>query len=115
MEGPKRRIYKALQPAKPLRRLSEPSQLDNDAVNCKNSLHDEDHMNNRIQQVPPCKDSSCLPKVKVEMKERITYTREFLLSLAHCPISKKKPSFLPILPVVLEEPRKLLYAFSDSG
>ncbi|KAM9310013.1 uncharacterized protein C8orf88 homolog [Pholidichthys leucotaenia] len=33
--------------------------------------------------------------------EKISYTRDFLISLAHCPAAKKKPEFLPDHPIVL--------------
>uniref|UniRef100_A0A3Q1F539 Uncharacterized protein n=1 Tax=Acanthochromis polyacanthus TaxID=80966 RepID=A0A3Q1F539_9TELE len=34
---------------------------------------------------------------------RISYTRDFLIALASCPESRKKPEFLPEHPVVLTE------------
>uniref|UniRef100_A0A3B4AF12 Uncharacterized protein n=1 Tax=Periophthalmus magnuspinnatus TaxID=409849 RepID=A0A3B4AF12_9GOBI len=33
--------------------------------------------------------------------ERITYSRDFLISLASCPESRKRPEFLPKHPIVL--------------
>ncbi|RLW13118.1 hypothetical protein DV515_00000390 [Chloebia gouldiae] len=39
-------------------------------------------------------------------KERIQYSRDFLLKLSNVSLSQKKPEFLPDHPVVLEKPVK---------
>ncbi|XP_033837564.1 uncharacterized protein C8orf88 homolog [Periophthalmus magnuspinnatus] len=38
-------------------------------------------------------------------EERITYSRDFLISLASCPESRKRPEFLPKHPIVLSNAR----------
>ncbi|MED6234409.1 hypothetical protein ATANTOWER_029001, partial [Ataeniobius toweri] len=40
-----------------------------------------------------------------QKKERICYTRDFLIGLASCPEAKKRPEYLPDHPVVLPEAR----------
>ncbi|KAM6444367.1 uncharacterized protein C8orf88 homolog [Rhynochetos jubatus] len=47
-------------------------------------------------------------------KERIRYSRDFLLKLASVSLSQKKPEFLPDHPVVLEKPEKN-HPFIDIG
>nr|XP_020669442.1 uncharacterized protein C8orf88 homolog isoform X1 [Pogona vitticeps]XP_020669443.1 uncharacterized protein C8orf88 homolog isoform X1 [Pogona vitticeps]XP_020669444.1 uncharacterized protein C8orf88 homolog isoform X1 [Pogona vitticeps] len=48
-------------------------------------------------------------------KERITYSRDFLLKLSEVSLAQKKPEFLPDHPIVLEKPKKyyLLPTSSD--
>ncbi|XP_038248530.1 uncharacterized protein C8orf88 homolog isoform X2 [Dermochelys coriacea] len=41
-------------------------------------------------------------------KERIKYSRDFLLKLSSVSLSQKKPEFLPDHPVVLEKPEKTI-------
>ncbi|XP_040210548.1 uncharacterized protein C8orf88 homolog isoform X2 [Rana temporaria] len=38
------------------------------------------------------------------LKDRITYSRDFLLQLSSMPFSLRKPKYLPDLPVILEHP-----------
>ncbi|KAM4735731.1 uncharacterized protein C8orf88 homolog isoform 2-T5 [Anableps anableps] len=40
-----------------------------------------------------------------QTKERISYTRDFLIGLASCPEAKKRPEYLPDHPIVLPEAR----------
>ncbi|XP_060776520.1 uncharacterized protein C8orf88 homolog [Neoarius graeffei] len=40
-------------------------------------------------------------------RERISYSRDFLLKLAKTPMAKKKPDFLPDHPVILDKGREL--------
>ncbi|KAK5618278.1 hypothetical protein CRENBAI_020010 [Crenichthys baileyi] len=40
-----------------------------------------------------------------QKKDRICYTRDFLIGLASCPEAKKRPEYLPDHPVVLPEAR----------
>ncbi|XP_049683512.1 uncharacterized protein C8orf88 homolog [Accipiter gentilis] len=51
---------------------------------------------------------SCQPKQHESeaKKERIKYSRDFLLKLASVSLSQKKPEFLPDHPIVLEKPEK---------
>ncbi|XP_010078329.1 PREDICTED: uncharacterized protein C8orf88 homolog, partial [Pterocles gutturalis] len=50
----------------------------------------------------------CQPKQheSEEKKERIKYSRDFLLKLSSVSLSQKKPEFLPDHPIVLEKPEK---------
>ncbi|KAM6281288.1 uncharacterized protein C8orf88 homolog [Porphyrio hochstetteri] len=50
----------------------------------------------------------CQPKqhASEEKKERIKYSRDFLLQLSSVSVSKKKPEFLPDHPIVLKNPEK---------
>uniref|UniRef100_A0A8C5NL91 Chromosome 8 open reading frame 88 n=1 Tax=Junco hyemalis TaxID=40217 RepID=A0A8C5NL91_JUNHY len=50
----------------------------------------------------------CQPKQHEsgEKKERIQYSRDFLLKLSNVSLSQKKPEFLPDHPIVLEKPVK---------
>uniref|UniRef100_A0A8C3S0L8 Chromosome 8 open reading frame 88 n=1 Tax=Chelydra serpentina TaxID=8475 RepID=A0A8C3S0L8_CHESE len=41
-------------------------------------------------------------------KERIKYSRDFLLKLSSVSLSQKKPEFLPDHPIVLEKPEKTI-------
>ncbi|XP_074879677.1 type 2 phosphatidylinositol 4,5-bisphosphate 4-phosphatase isoform X4 [Buteo buteo] len=51
---------------------------------------------------------SCQPKQHESeaKKERIKYSRDFLLKLSSVSLSQKKPEFLPDHPIVLEKPEK---------
>ncbi|XP_074841540.1 uncharacterized protein C8orf88 homolog [Carettochelys insculpta] len=46
-------------------------------------------------------------------KERIKYSRDFLLKLSSVSLSQKKPDFLPDHPVVLEKPMRVLIIFKS--
>uniref|UniRef100_A0AAV2MCZ6 Uncharacterized protein n=1 Tax=Knipowitschia caucasica TaxID=637954 RepID=A0AAV2MCZ6_KNICA len=39
--------------------------------------------------------------------DRIVYTRDFLIALATCPESRKRPEFLPAHPIVLSNARDI--------
>ncbi|XP_069815996.1 uncharacterized protein C8orf88 homolog isoform X5 [Dendropsophus ebraccatus] len=47
-------------------------------------------------------------------KERITYTRDLLLQLSNLSVSKKKPKYLPDLPIILEHPVSSLHCDIDA-
>ncbi|XP_078541718.1 uncharacterized protein C8orf88 homolog isoform X3 [Lissotriton helveticus] len=115
----KKMIRKPLQPARPLRRLSPTSSTSTFTVNfntefpcscplslpteanwwwnCNNSDYsaDNEDMNSNKLQDP-------------DSKERITYSRDFLMKLSSLSISRKKPDFLPDHPIVLQDPIKAM-------
>ncbi|XP_019896545.1 uncharacterized protein C8orf88 isoform X2 [Esox lucius] len=111
MEVSRRRIIqKHLQPARPLRRCStdqEPCISSAETFACGpaeqstiNSIGVEQFFKIlHLQTQTPQKDST-QPNV------RISYSRDFLIQLASCPIARKKPDFLPEHPVVLERARE---------
>ncbi|XP_010127033.1 PREDICTED: uncharacterized protein C8orf88 homolog, partial [Chlamydotis macqueenii] len=53
------------------------------------------------QTVIPCQPNQ---HESEEKKERIKYSRDFLLKLSSVSLSQKKPEFLPDHPIVLEKP-----------
>ncbi|XP_009322730.1 PREDICTED: uncharacterized protein C8orf88 homolog [Pygoscelis adeliae] len=55
------------------------------------------------QTVMPCQPKQHESEAK---KERIKYSRDFLLKLSSVSLSQKKPEFLPDHPIVLEKPEK---------
>ncbi|XP_058868571.1 uncharacterized protein C8orf88 homolog isoform X1 [Acipenser ruthenus] len=108
MEVSKRRIHKSLQPARPLRRLNidpESTRTNPEAEKLKDCSHNEDSLMNGIRLDSFCRHPS--PHIKHHTdrkKERITYSREFLMQISSLSIAKKKPEFLPDHPVVLDKP-----------
>ncbi|KAI1886221.1 hypothetical protein AGOR_G00211760 [Albula goreensis] len=108
MEVSRRRIYnKHLQPARPLRRLNiDPDSRRNTETETFACSQDEEKPINSIgvdqlyEIINLHTQSHQKPK-----KERISYSREFLIKLASSPISKRRPDFLPEHPVVLEKAR----------
>ncbi|XP_069815994.1 uncharacterized protein C8orf88 homolog isoform X3 [Dendropsophus ebraccatus] len=53
-------------------------------------------------------------KNQVEKSKRITYTRDLLLQLSNLSVSKKKPKYLPDLPIILEHPVSSLHCDIDA-
>ncbi|KAF7669460.1 hypothetical protein LDENG_00186180 [Lucifuga dentata] len=98
MEVSRKRIFlKHLQPARPLRRCihinSEPIRS---ADICEQALMEvEDQERNVVEELQEVFD------LYKDKEEKITYTRDFLISLACCPMSKRKPEKLPDLPIIL--------------
>ncbi|XP_035244360.1 uncharacterized protein C8orf88 homolog isoform X3 [Anguilla anguilla] len=109
MEVSRRRIYnKHLQPARPLRRLNiDPEPRRNVEIETYTCSHTEDKPMKNIgvdqlyEIIHLHSQSHQKPK-----KERISYSREFLIKLASSPIAKRRPDFLPEHPVVLDKPVK---------
>lgn len=111
MEVSRRRIIqKHLEPARPLRRCAhgnfEPSIS---PVPCGQSLVDIVCQETNID-VAQLYNIINLPKNKEKVQKkvqegRISYTREFLIGLASCPASRKRPELLPDHPIVLQNAR----------
>ncbi|XP_019342143.1 uncharacterized protein C8orf88 homolog isoform X7 [Alligator mississippiensis] len=105
----KKMIGKSLQPARPVRHLSE--QI---ASTINFNLKSEFACNTQVClrsdsswwcESPGMIESNQAEQHEVESKkERIQYSRDFLLKLASVSHSQKKPDFLPDHPVVLERP-----------
>ncbi|XP_051812484.1 uncharacterized protein C8orf88 homolog [Acanthochromis polyacanthus] len=107
MEVSRRRVLqKHLEPARPLRRcipaeMGDYSALPESQINaaaCAQKLIDHE-TNIGIEQFYE------IVNLHKQKKARISYTRDFLIALASCPESRKKPEFLPEHPVVLTEAR----------
>ncbi|XP_065117352.1 uncharacterized protein C8orf88 homolog isoform X2 [Paramisgurnus dabryanus] len=104
-----KRIVRNLEPARPLRRLNI-NQVPQSNVMIKpfekpvkkpdNSIKVE-----QLYEILHLQTTSNLKSPQPEKKERICYTRDFLIKMASCPLAKKKPEFLPEHPVVLENGR----------
>ncbi|KAK2903260.1 hypothetical protein Q8A67_007973 [Cirrhinus molitorella] len=97
-----KRIIRNLEPARPLRRLNM-----NQVPQSYAEIKPIEKPDNVIKVEHFCEilhlqSTNTQPKKKAE---RICYTREFLIKLASCPMSKKKPEFLPEHPIVLENGR----------
>uniref|UniRef100_A0A8C8RRQ7 Chromosome 8 open reading frame 88 n=1 Tax=Pelusios castaneus TaxID=367368 RepID=A0A8C8RRQ7_9SAUR len=124
----KKLIGKSLQPARPVRHLS--SQHDTtttfnfqDELPCNTPvlLHSEVnwwYMATGMQALNQTMIPSQPEWQETEnKKERIKYTRDFLLKLSRVSLSQKKPEFLPDHPIVLEKPENqtflLPYARND--
>ncbi|XP_064410489.1 uncharacterized protein C8orf88 homolog [Latimeria chalumnae] len=115
----KKLIRKSLQPARPLRRLSSQCEV---------------IINSNFQEDPSYNNGICLqngdgrwckmgeismlsfdgmPKqqdlITEAKRDRITYSRDFLMKFSSLSVCKKKPKFLPDHPVVLQKPRESLY------
>ncbi|XP_018596189.1 uncharacterized protein C8orf88 homolog [Scleropages formosus] len=106
VELSKRRIgNKHLQPARPLRRLNadlEPrrnGEIEKMACPFTEKTPDSGIGVDQLYEIIHFHTS------QGPRKERISYSREFLIKLASSPIAKRKPDFLPDHPVVLEKPR----------
>ncbi|KAM8811299.1 uncharacterized protein C8orf88 homolog [Eudromia elegans] len=115
LEETKKLIGKSLQPARPVRHLSsqnEPVVAFNFQTELPSStevclprevgwLSEMTGMKILTQTVIP---SQPKPNELEEKKERIKYSRDFLLKLSNVSLSQEKPKFLPDHPVVLEKP-----------
>ncbi|KAJ7338988.1 hypothetical protein JRQ81_012890 [Phrynocephalus forsythii] len=116
----KRMIGKSLQPARPVRHLCSHASFPTISATSFSFQHKFPYsnslcLNNEISLM--CKSNgtlvlnealiSGLPEHhKAEVtKERITYSRDFLLKLSEVSLAQKKPEFLPDHPVVLEKPK----------
>ncbi|XP_007430063.1 uncharacterized protein C8orf88 homolog [Python bivittatus] len=116
----KRLIGKPLQPARPVRHLSPHASFSTVSTasvsfQAKFPCRAPVFLHNEIGSM--CKSngmlvlnenviSSLSEQQKHEVtKERITYSRDFLLKLSGVSLAQKKPEFLPDHPVVLENPK----------
>ncbi|XP_014820782.1 PREDICTED: uncharacterized protein C8orf88 homolog [Calidris pugnax] len=111
----KKFIGKSLQPAQPVRHLPSKQGI---PLNLETELpsNSEARLQSKVdwlsemtelkiltQTVMPCQPKQHESEAK---KERIKYSRDFLLKLSSVSLSLKKPEFLPDHPVVLEKPEK---------
>ncbi|CAI5662502.1 unnamed protein product [Oreochromis niloticus] len=100
MEISRRRILqKHLEPARPLRRCI-PADIDppvNPAAHVQVLMDQETNIG--VEQFYK------IINLHKQKKDRISYTRDFLIGLASCPEARKKPEFLPDHPIVLSEAR----------
>ncbi|XP_003219577.1 uncharacterized protein C8orf88 homolog isoform X2 [Anolis carolinensis] len=110
----KRMIGKSLQPARPVRHLTPYVSPTNFSFQTMFSCSTPVHSPNEIGSI--CKSNrllvlneSLIPRVSEQhkpevTKERITYSRDYLLKLSEVSLAQEKPEFLPDHPVVLEKP-----------
>uniref|UniRef100_A0A8C3LZS5 Chromosome 8 open reading frame 88 n=1 Tax=Chrysolophus pictus TaxID=9089 RepID=A0A8C3LZS5_CHRPC len=112
LKGAQQFVGKSLQPALPVSHLSSKqasevafnfqTELPNNAQVCLQSdwLSEVTEMKILTQNTVPLQ-----PKQELDAKkERIKYSRDFLLELSSVSLSQKKPEFLPDHPIVLEKP-----------
>nr|XP_055065665.1 uncharacterized protein C8orf88 homolog isoform X2 [Misgurnus anguillicaudatus] len=104
-----KRIVRNLEPARPLRRLNI-NQVPQSNVMIRQFEKPVKKPDNTIKveqlyEILHLQTTSNLKSPQPEKKERICYTRDFLIKMASCPLAKKKPEFLPEHPVVLENGR----------
>ncbi|XP_051466796.1 uncharacterized protein C8orf88 homolog [Apus apus] len=111
----KKFIGKSLQPARPVHHLSSKqatvvpfqTELPRSTEVCLESkvdwLSEKTEAKILTQTMMPCQPNQHESKAK---KERIKYSRDFLLKLSSVSLSQKKPESLPDHPVVLEKPEK---------
>ncbi|XP_054478136.1 uncharacterized protein C8orf88 homolog isoform X2 [Anoplopoma fimbria] len=105
MEVSRRRILqKHLEPARPLRRCI-PYDIEPkiNAATCAQTLIEEENQERTIG----IEEFYKIVNLHKQKEGRISYTRDFLIGLANCPESRKKPEFLPDHPIVLMTPRDL--------
>ncbi|XP_051575732.1 uncharacterized protein C8orf88-like isoform X3 [Myxocyprinus asiaticus] len=100
-----KRIMRNLEPARPLRRLNI-NQVPQSNAEIKPFTKGKEKPDNNIKVEQLYKilhlQSTSTQPIK---KDRICYSRDFLIKMASCPVAKKKPEFLPEHPVVLENGR----------
>ncbi|XP_017686063.1 uncharacterized protein C8orf88 homolog [Pipra filicauda] len=113
----KKFIGKSLQPARPVHHLSS-KQASAIALNVQTELpgstevclQSKVNWSSEMTEVKILTQTVmlCQPKQHESgaKKERIQYSRDFLLKLSSVSLSQKKPEFLPDHPVVLEKPVK---------
>ncbi|XP_066234857.1 uncharacterized protein C8orf88 homolog [Saccopteryx leptura] len=107
----KKLIGKSLQPARPIRHLTSPSgavfpfNFQNEYprnIQCLQSGVSRNKTNG-MQAFPQGLSDQQQHQSPVK-KERIKYSRDFLLKLSSVSICRKKPDFLPDHPIVLKKP-----------
>ncbi|XP_047454211.1 uncharacterized protein C8orf88 homolog isoform X2 [Mugil cephalus] len=100
MEVSRRRIFqKHLEPARPLRRCIHDDIEPQINVAARAQTLAAQETNIGIEQFFK------IVNLHEQKKGRISYTRDFLISLAGCPEAKKKPEFLPDYPITLTKAR----------
>ncbi|XP_065688464.1 uncharacterized protein C8orf88 homolog [Patagioenas fasciata] len=115
LKEPKKFIGKSLQPARPVHHLSAKqaiplnfeTELPSNSEVCLQRkvdwLSEMTEVKILTQTMMPCQPNQHESEAK---KERIKYSRDFLLKLSSVSLSQKKPEFLPDHPIVLEKPEK---------
>ncbi|XP_015260214.1 PREDICTED: uncharacterized protein C8orf88 homolog [Cyprinodon variegatus] len=96
----KRILLRHLEPARPLRRCVPASV----GPQTKAAAGDQPLMEGELTTVGLEQFLKILNLHK-QKKERISYTRDFLIALAGCPDAKKRPEYLPDHPIVLPKAR----------
>ncbi|CAL9705842.1 unnamed protein product [Knipowitschia caucasica] len=109
MEVSRRNILrKHLEPARPLRRCFhvniEPME---NPVPCTQSMEAKMEPINQEPYLAIEQFYKILSLNQKKTADRIVYTRDFLIALATCPESRKRPEFLPAHPIVLSNARDI--------
>ncbi|CAM9286287.1 unnamed protein product [Bubo scandiacus] len=111
----KKFIGKSLQPARPVHHLVSKQAI---VLNLQTELssNTEECLQSKVDWLPEMTEVKVLsqPMMSCQLKEhesegkkeRIKYSRDFLLKLSSVSLSQKKPEFLPDHPIVLEKPEK---------
>uniref|UniRef100_A0A8B9CHK7 Chromosome 8 open reading frame 88 n=1 Tax=Anser brachyrhynchus TaxID=132585 RepID=A0A8B9CHK7_9AVES len=124
LKGAKRFVGKSLQPARPVRHLPSKqastitfefqTELPSNSQVCLQSkvdwLSEMTEMKILTQNTMPRQPNQHELETK---KERIKYSRDFLLELSSVSLSQKKPEFLPDHPIVLEKPVSMFFLLSE--
>ncbi|XP_021242927.1 uncharacterized protein C8orf88 homolog isoform X2 [Numida meleagris] len=115
LKGAQQFVGKSLQPARPVSHLSS-KQASEVAFNFQAELPSNAHvcLQNKVDWLSEVTEMKILSQNTVPLqpkqheldakKERIKYSRDFLLELSSVSLSQKKPEFLPDHPIVLEKP-----------
>ncbi|XP_056378328.1 uncharacterized protein C8orf88 homolog isoform X2 [Hyla sarda] len=119
----RRLIRKQLQPARPIRRILPGSgavfiNFQATFTDCRDNFKDHCNMWCSIENLHHVFKDPVIEKPLEEpqwnnKKDRITYTRDFLLQLSNVSVSRKKPKYLPDLPIILQDPISNLYCAID--
>ncbi|XP_047454208.1 uncharacterized protein C8orf88 homolog isoform X1 [Mugil cephalus] len=112
MEVSRRRIFqKHLEPARPLRRCIHDDIEPQINVAARAQTLAAQEPQRCFNNFPDSKTNIGIEQffkivnLHEQKKGRISYTRDFLISLAGCPEAKKKPEFLPDYPITLTKAR----------
>ncbi|XP_076826934.1 uncharacterized protein C8orf88 homolog isoform X2 [Brachyhypopomus gauderio] len=99
-----RRLFRNLEPARPLRRLNVNQEKPRETVAERPDKAPAKQTNTigveQFYEIIKLHSQSQAAKT-----ERISYSRDFLINLASSPMAKIKPDFLPDHPIVLEKAR----------
>ncbi|XP_046793836.1 uncharacterized protein C8orf88 homolog isoform X1 [Gallus gallus] len=115
LKGAQQFVGKSLQPALPVSHLSSKQAASEVAFNFQTELPSNAQvcLQSKVDWLSEVTEMKILtqntvplqPKQELDAKkERIKYSRDFLLELSSVSLSQKKPEFLPDHPIVLEKP-----------